>query len=55
MIQVYSKHNVGRLIVTKDVEEDQYQDILTMLQLLTNTLSKDFIDFGDTGLYMEPL
>jgi len=51
MIQTYSKHNTGREFVSKDIEEEQYQDILTLLQLLTNTLSKDFIDFGEKGLY----
>uniref|UniRef100_A0A4W6FT53 Exportin-4 n=1 Tax=Lates calcarifer TaxID=8187 RepID=A0A4W6FT53_LATCA len=29
-------------------EEDQYQDLLLIMELLTNLLSKEFIDFSDT-------
>lgn len=41
---------VGRRTVSDDEEEDRYNDILLMMELLTNLLSKDFIDFSDPGL-----
>ncbi|KAJ8315064.1 hypothetical protein KUTeg_007214 [Tegillarca granosa] len=47
-IQVYSKHNIGkRTSQNDDEEEDRYNDILLVIELLTNLLSKDFIDFSD--------
>lgn len=36
--------------MSDDEEEDRYNDILLMMELLTNLLSKDFIDFSDPGL-----
>ncbi|ESO89303.1 hypothetical protein LOTGIDRAFT_106479, partial [Lottia gigantea] len=46
-IQMYSKHNTGKRIVdASEDEETKYRDILTVMELLTNLLSKDFIDFG---------
>ena len=49
MVQMYAKHNIGKRSVTVDMEEDQFRDILTLMELLTNILSKDVIDFGDPG------
>lgn len=46
-IQMYSKHNLGRRTVGDDEEEERYNDILLMMELLTNLLSKDFMDFSD--------
>ncbi|XP_061176526.1 exportin-4-like [Saccostrea echinata] len=46
-IQMYSKHNAGRRTVSDEEEEDRYNDILLTMELLTNLLSKDFIDFSD--------
>ncbi|XP_071113997.1 exportin-4-like [Haliotis cracherodii] len=47
-IQTYSKHNTGkRLVDVSEEEENKYQDILLVMELLTNLLSKDFIDFGE--------
>lgn len=40
---------IGRVIVAKDAEEDQFSDLLTLMEMLTNLLSKDFIDFGVSG------
>ncbi|XP_041128482.1 exportin-4 isoform X2 [Polyodon spathula] len=48
LLQVYSKNNVGRKRVDVSAEEDQYQDLLLIMELLTNLLSKEFIDFSDT-------
>lgn len=49
LLQVYSKNNVGRRRNDSTAEEDQYQDLLLIMELLTNLLSKEFIDFSDTG------
>ncbi|XP_048095788.1 exportin-4 [Alosa alosa] len=49
LLQVYSKNNLGRKRVDVTAEEDQYQDLLLIMELLTNLLSKEFIDFSDTG------
>ncbi|RXM29621.1 Exportin-4 [Acipenser ruthenus] len=48
LLQVYSKNNLGRKRVDVSAEEDQYQDLLLIMELLTNLLSKEFIDFSDT-------
>ena len=32
-----------------DVEEEQFLDLSLLMAMLTNLLSKDFIDFGFTG------
>eukprot|EP00069_Balaena_mysticetus_P015410 bmy_09222T0 len=49
LLRVYSKNNVGRQRVDVAVEEEeQYQDLLLIMELLTNLLSKEFIDFSDT-------
>lgn len=50
LLQVYSKNNLGRQRAESTAEEDQYQDLLLIMELLTNLLSKEFIDFSDTGL-----
>lgn len=49
LLQVYSKNNMGRRRAESTAEEDQYQDLLLIMELLTNLLSKEFIDFSDTG------
>ncbi|XP_076857923.1 exportin-4 [Brachyhypopomus gauderio] len=48
LLQVYSKNNLGRKRQDVTAEEDQYQDLLLIMELLTNLLSKEFIDFSDT-------
>ncbi|KAL7881698.1 hypothetical protein AOLI_G00085460 [Acnodon oligacanthus] len=48
LLQVYSKNNLGRKRLDVAAEEDQYQDLLLIMELLTNLLSKEFIDFSDT-------
>ena len=32
-----------------DAEEEQFSDLLILMELLTDLLSKDFVDFGLTG------
>lgn len=49
LLQVYSKNNQCRKRSDTSAEEDQYQDLLLIMELLTNLLSKEFIDFSDTG------
>lgn len=49
LLQVYSKNNLGRQRIDVTAEEEQYQDLLLIMELLTNLLSKEFIDFSDTG------
>ncbi|GIX93060.1 exportin-4 [Caerostris extrusa] len=49
IITVYAKHNTGKLCRDSNAEEEQYQDILLLMQLLTDLLFKDFIDFPVTG------
>uniref|UniRef100_A0A8C5ED76 Exportin-4 n=1 Tax=Gouania willdenowi TaxID=441366 RepID=A0A8C5ED76_GOUWI len=48
LLQVYSKNNQSRKRCDATAEEDQYQDLLLIMELLTNLLSKEFIDFSDT-------
>uniref|UniRef100_A0AAV2JYF6 Exportin-4 n=2 Tax=Knipowitschia caucasica TaxID=637954 RepID=A0AAV2JYF6_KNICA len=48
LLQVYSKNNQSRKRRDPSAEEDQYQDLLLIMELLTNLLSKEFIDFSDT-------
>ena len=35
--------------VEKDAEEEQFRDLLLLMELLTNLLSKDFIDLAPQG------
>lgn len=51
LLQVYSKNNQSRKRSDAAAEEDQYQDLLLIMELLTNLLSKEFIDFSDTGAF----
>ncbi|GCB70376.1 hypothetical protein scyTo_0008560 [Scyliorhinus torazame] len=48
LLQVYSKNSLGRKRTDVAAEEEQYQDLLLIMELLTNLLSKEFIDFSDT-------
>jgi hypothetical protein len=36
----------GKKTYSKEMEEEQYRDILLLMELLTNLLSKDFIDLS---------
>jgi len=52
LIDTYSKHNIGLRNVKKDREEEQYKDLVTLMQILSSVLCKDFISFasGDDSL-----
>ena len=39
----------GRRCLQPNAEEEQFTDLLNLMDLLTNLLSKDFIDFDLTG------
>jgi len=51
LVRTYANHQVGRKVVNKEAEEEQYRDLTLLMELLTNLLSKDFIDLSppDTG------
>ncbi|XP_063971922.1 exportin-4-like isoform X2 [Diachasmimorpha longicaudata] len=45
-IQTYARCNTNRLTADVTKEEDTFQDILLLMQLLTNLLSKDILELG---------
>ncbi|XP_021938443.1 exportin-4-like, partial [Zootermopsis nevadensis] len=45
-IQTYARCNTGRLSLESAAEEETFHDILLLMELLTNLLSKDFIDLS---------
>lgn len=49
-IQTYARFNTNRLTIETTAEEDTFQDILLLMQLLTNLLSKDIYDVS----HLEP-
>lgn len=48
-IQMYANHNKGRRSISKESEEEQFRDLKLLMELLTNLLSKDFIDLAPQG------
>jgi len=46
VIQTYAHHNKGRRSLEKEAEEEQFRDLLLLMEMLTNLLSKDFIDLA---------
>ena len=46
LIKTYADHHVGKKSYSKEAEEEQYKDLLLFMELLTNLLSKDFIDLS---------
>ena len=54
IIRMYAHHNQGKRSVEKEAEEEQFRDILLLMELLTNLLSKDFIDLAPQGIYFPP-
>lgn len=50
---MYANHNKGRRTVEKEAEEEQFRDLLLLMELLTNLLSKDFIDLAPLGASYE--
>jgi hypothetical protein len=48
---MYAHHNQGKRSFEKEAEEEQFKDILLLMELLTNLLSKDFIDLAPQGKF----
>merc|ERR1719204_1820633 len=55
LVRTYAAHQAGRKVVDKEAEEEQYRDLTLLMELLTNLLSKDFIDLSpaDSGETVE--
>ena len=52
-IQMYSKYNSDKKrTVEVDEEENKFNDISVVMELLMNLLAKDFIDFGPEGEFV---
>lgn len=48
LIRCYSRHNLGKKSAFVDTQEDDsYSDLVTLLELLSHLICKDFIDFSD--------
>jgi hypothetical protein len=45
----------GKRSVEKEAEEEQFRDILLLMELLNNLLSKDFIDLAPQGNFLKNL
>jgi hypothetical protein len=52
---MYAQHNQGKRSVEKESEEEQFRDILLLMELLTNLLSKDFIDLAPHGNFLNDI
>lgn len=46
ILRTYTHHNQGKKSIERDVEEEQFRDLLIIMELLSNLLSKDFIDLS---------
>ena len=58
LIRTYAQQQVGKRTVDKEAEEEQYRDLLLLMELLTNLLSKvgsvsicDSQDIFSSGLH----
>ena len=52
-IQMYSKYNSDKKrTVEVDEEENKFNDISVVMELLMNLLAKDFIDFSPEGEFV---
>ncbi|CAL1532791.1 unnamed protein product [Lymnaea stagnalis] len=46
-IQMYARHNLGRQCITADDEQEtKFKDIILIMEMLTNLMSKDILDFN---------
>ncbi|XP_065582120.1 exportin-4-like [Artemia franciscana] len=45
-MQVYAKHRKGRLTVEKNAEDEFFNDLTMLMDLLLNLLTKDMLDMG---------
>lgn len=49
MMEGYSKYNLGKKVIDGLAEEEKYNDILLLIQLLTHILSKDYLDLSSSS------
>eukprot|EP00124_Ichthyophonus_hoferi_P002300 Ihof_evm3s151 gene=Ihof_evmTU3s151 len=49
LLKLYSAYNLGKTRRGDQGEEEQYEDLLLFLRLLTNLLSRDILEFGYSG------
>jgi hypothetical protein len=52
VIKAYRKYNAGRKWngpLGTDAQEDHFLDVLTLINILTHIVSKDFLDFNESG------
>lgn len=54
MMKEYAKHNTGKVTVEASAEENQYQDVLDLMELLMDLLSKDFVQFSPPSIMLGP-
>jgi hypothetical protein len=52
-MRVYSSSHLGSKKQAQAVE-DQYEDLLAFMQILTNLVSRDFVDFDEKGAWHLP-
>merc|ERR1719361_1762203 len=49
MMDAYSKYNLNKTVIGEHAEEEQYSDLLLLIQLLTHILSKDYLDLDTSS------
>lgn len=49
MMQAYAKINMAKRNLVASAEEEQYEDLLILMNILVNLLSKDFLDIDDAA------
>uniref|UniRef100_A0AAV1V311 Exportin-4 n=1 Tax=Peronospora matthiolae TaxID=2874970 RepID=A0AAV1V311_9STRA len=47
LVRAYCRHNLGKKSMQDGTEEENYDDLLALLTLLSHLVSKDFIDFSE--------
>ncbi|GFR98351.1 exportin-4 [Elysia marginata] len=53
-IQMFAKHNIGRQCVSiEDEKETKFKDIILIMEMLSNLMSKDILDFNKEELEAE--
>lgn len=51
VVKSYALHASGRISSEKTAEEDTYNDLVLLIEMLTCLLAKDFLDLGPDALY----
>lgn len=50
LIQAYAKSNVGKYSRLSLEEEEQCEDLLLFMKMMTHLTIKDYVDFGESGV-----